>query len=107
MSLANSGHFADSEGDQGDGEAEEDESLGGDERFDTVIPIMSLTMSLSFSCSGLLQLLPSPRSSERLQWEVECSTRGSGRRRGRGLEEARKSQRARPIVESELWTSGT
>ena len=32
VSLANSGHFADSEGDQGDAEAEEEESLGGDER---------------------------------------------------------------------------
>lgn len=40
VSLANSGHFADSEGDQGDAEAEEEESLGGDERFVLVIPSM-------------------------------------------------------------------
>ena len=43
VSLANSGHFADSEGDQGDAEAEEEESLGGDERFVTVT-LTTITM---------------------------------------------------------------
>ena len=47
MSLANSGHFADSEGDQGDVEAEEDESLGGDERYVTVNPFVNAVLAFA------------------------------------------------------------
>merc|ERR1719319_248538 len=41
VSLANSGNFADSEGDQGDGEAEEEDSMGGDERFASAAALSS------------------------------------------------------------------
>ena len=110
--MANSGHFADSEGDQGDVEAEEDESLGGDERCVTVNPFVNAVLAFASVVKVMFRFAAAAALSSFKRappWEAEFSTRGTARRRGRGreVELVRRSQRTREIAGWELWTRGT
>merc|ERR1719422_1585683 len=84
--MANSGHFADSEGDQGDAEAEE-ESLGGDERFAAAAALSSFKRAPAMGGRVLDQRHREEKRSRSRGGAGEKKSKNSGDRRVGALDE--------------------
>merc|ERR1719454_1840880 len=87
VSLANSGHFADSEGDQGDAETEEEESLGGDERFAAAAALSSFKRAPAMGGRVLDQRHREEKRSRSRGGAGEKKSKNSGDRRVGALDE--------------------